>query len=176
MIVGAGCSSETQAGGNDANFSSEVPRRMPSAERNLGLETSELESAFTDIAEDVARGLQYVKWQGPAVELPCGFSLNGNDSGDGGGGGGDGGGGGPTILKSLLVIPGDVAFLNQFFSLTVLAQNGAPAGSNPPAGLRYLDPRRVRFQRDGASLRRDRTVDRADVLDRRRTAEPAGSA
>lgn len=82
-----------------------------------------------DIAEDVARGLQYVKWQGPAVELPCGFSLNGDGGGDGEGGGG-GGGGSPTILRSLLVIPGDVAFLNQFFSLTVLAQNGAPAGSN----------------------------------------------
>ena len=56
--------------------------------------------------------------------------------GGGGGGGGDGGGGGPPILKSLLVIPGDVAFLNQFFSLTILAQNGAPAGSN----LRLREP------------------------------------
>ncbi|HMF08140.1 MAG TPA: hypothetical protein VKJ00_03320, partial [Thermoanaerobaculia bacterium] len=53
----------------------------------------------------------------------------------------------PVSLPGLVLIPGDVSFLNQFFSVVLLAQNGAPAGSNLrlenitakatlPAGLR----------------------------------------
>jgi hypothetical protein len=58
----------------------------------------------------------------------------------------------PVQLPGLLVIPGDVAFLNQFFSVLLLLQNGAPAGSNlqltnvtakatMPAGLRAAETR-----------------------------------
>ncbi len=36
----------------------------------------------------------------------------------------------PVHIPTLLLIPGDVAFLNQFFSVSVMVQNGAPAGSN----------------------------------------------
>ena len=76
------------------------------------------------MAPDVANGLQYVTSDAGPVELPCGFTLGGKK------GDGDPAPDTRPVLLSLLLIPGDVAFLNQFFSLSVLVQNGAPSGSN----------------------------------------------
>jgi hypothetical protein len=50
------------------------------------------------------------------------------------GGDNESGGGGGARVVGLIVIPTDVAFLNQFFSVLLVVQNGAPAGS--PVTLR----------------------------------------
>jgi protocatechuate 3,4-dioxygenase beta subunit len=78
-----------------------------------------------DLAADVALGLQYATSLGGPIELPCGFTLQGGSKPPG-----DPRPDTRPVLFSLLLIPGDVAYLNQFFSLSVLVQNGAPSGSN----------------------------------------------
>src|SRR6266566_1506955 len=56
-------------------------------------------------------------------------AADGGGSGGGGGGGGGGGLGGAKI-PSVIVIPGNVGYLKQFFSAQLYVSNGSPAGSN----------------------------------------------
>ncbi len=58
--------------------------------------------------------------------------LQGPDQGGSGGGGGGGGGGGlgGARIPSVIVIPGNVGYLKQFFSAQLYVANGSPAGSN----------------------------------------------
>src|SRR6266581_3058307 len=56
--------------------------------------------------------------------------LQAADGGGSGGGGGGGGGLGGAKIPSVIVIPGNVGYLKQFFSAQLYVSNGSPAGSN----------------------------------------------
>jgi PA14 domain/Concanavalin A-like lectin/glucanases superfamily/Bacterial Ig-like domain/Carboxypeptidase regulatory-like domain len=74
----------------------------------------------------------------PGVDVPTVLPVmlttgKNNASGNGAGGGGVSGGlgtdGGPVRIPGVVIIPGRVGFLNQFFEAVVIVSNGAPDGA-----------------------------------------------